>query len=80
MGSLRGTVGDSISDITFENINLNVANTNLTLGPTSNVTLKNFAVNGAWYVLPDAQAAAALPRVRAPVSTAPVAAPAASTN
>jgi len=80
MGPLRGTVGDSLSDISFENINLNVANTALTLGPTSNVTLKNFAVNGAWYVLPDAQAAAALPRVRAPVSTAPVAAPAASTN
>ncbi len=67
LGSLRGTVGDSLSDITMENINLNVPNTNLVLGPTSSVTLKNFAVNGAWFQLPEAQAAAPLPSVRAPV-------------
>jgi len=68
LGSLRGTVGDSISDITMENINLNVPNTNFTLGPTQNVTLKNFAVDGEWYHLPEAQAAAPLPRPRAPAA------------
>lgn len=78
MGSLRGTIGDSISDITFENINLNVANTALTLGPTTNVTLKNFAVNGEWYQLPEPQAAAALPRARVPGQSPPAAAPSAA--
>jgi polygalacturonase len=73
IGSLLGTVGDSISDISFENINLRVPNTNLTLGPTTNVTLKNFAVNGAWFQLPEPRAAAALPRVRPPATAAPAA-------
>ncbi|HVU38633.1 MAG TPA: glycosyl hydrolase family 28 protein [Opitutales bacterium] len=74
LGSLRGTVGDSITNVTFENINLRVANTALTLGPTENVTLKNFAVNGEWYHLPEPQAAASLPRARGP---APAVTPAA---
>jgi polygalacturonase len=85
LGSLRGTVGDSISNITLENINLAVPTTNFTLGPTENVVLKNVAVNGAWYQLPAAGPAAALPRARAPATTspaaaAPVAAPAATAN
>jgi len=78
LGSLLGTEGDSITNITFENINLNVRMPTLSLGPTENVVVKNFAINGEWFVLPAARAAAALPRARAPAGYNP--APSAATG
>ena len=51
-GTLRGSVGDVIKDITLENLNITLGNTAFTLGPTENFTLKNVVVNGAPYELP----------------------------
>ena len=42
----RGTMGDTISDITFENINITARNGTLNRGEVANLVFKNVVVNG----------------------------------
>jgi polygalacturonase len=64
-GTLRGSVGDTLADITLENFNITLKNPAFTLGPTENLVLKNVVVNGAPYALPTPVAAAAQRKVGA---------------
>ena len=64
IGSLRGAAGDSISEVSLENIDVKVANPSLNLGPVKNITLKNVVVNGRTYELPAGGEPVALPGAR----------------
>ncbi len=64
LGTLRGTAGDSIGDVSLENIDATVSNPSLNLGPVRNFTLKNVVVNGRPYELPPEQKPVALPPAR----------------
>ncbi len=58
-GVLHGNPGDTLRDITLENIAVTLANPALDLGATENLTVKNVVVNGQPYVPPPPRAAAA---------------------
>ena len=62
-GTLRGSVGDVLANITLENFNITLNNPAFTLGPTENLVLNNVVVNGAPYALPTPVAAAAQRKV-----------------
>jgi polygalacturonase len=64
-GTLRGSVGDALADITLENFNITLSSPAFTLGPTENLVLNNVVVNGAPYQLPTPVAAAAQRKVAA---------------
>ncbi|MGD1031408.1 MAG: glycosyl hydrolase family 28 protein [Opitutaceae bacterium] len=64
IGSLRGTAGDSIGEVSLENIDATVANPTFSLGPVKNMTLKNVVVNGRPYELPPAQEPIPVPAAR----------------
>jgi alpha-L-rhamnosidase len=53
MGVLHGNPGDLITGITLENIDLQIADPRLDLGPVEHLTLKEVKVNGAAFVLPE---------------------------
>jgi polygalacturonase len=53
-GTLRGNPGDTLGDITLENIDVTLADPRLALGQTQDLVLKNVRVNGAPYALPAA--------------------------
>ena len=55
IGSMRGTAGDTIGDVSLENIDVTVGNPTFNLGPVKNFTLKNVIVNGKPYELPPEQ-------------------------
>ncbi len=52
LGSLRGNPGDTIRDITLENITLKLDDEKLALGVVTNVVLKNVLVNNKPYAWP----------------------------
>ena len=52
LGSLGGNPGDTLRDITLENVDLKLADERLALGHVENLALKNVRVNGKPYVLP----------------------------
>jgi polygalacturonase len=62
-GTLQGSVGDQIQDITLENVNITLNNLAFRLGPTENFVLKNVVVNGSPYELPEPIAAAPLRKI-----------------
>jgi polygalacturonase len=51
-GTLHGNPGDTISDITLENIDVQLADPRLSLGKTENLVFDNVKVNGADYPVP----------------------------
>jgi alpha-L-rhamnosidase len=53
-GGLRGNPGDTLSDITLENIDVTLADPKLRLGKTENLVFDNVRVNGADYPVPPA--------------------------
>jgi len=53
-GTLGGNPGDTLSDITLENIDVKLANPHLGLGQTENLVFDNVRVNGAPYPVPQA--------------------------
>jgi len=68
---LRGTLTDTLSDFTFENINVNLRNPTLSRGEVNNLVFKNVIVNGQPVEAPPVTAA---PRARgAPAAVAPLA-------
>lgn len=52
LGTLRGNPGDTLRDLTLENIDLKLADEKFALGPTENLVVKNVQVNGKPLVLP----------------------------
>jgi len=52
LGSLRGSKGDTLRDITLENINVKLDDEKLALGQVQNLVVKNVVVNKRPYVLP----------------------------
>lgn len=52
LGTLRGNPGDTLRDITLENLELKLADEKFALGPTENLVVKNIVVNGKAFVLP----------------------------
>lgn len=52
-GSLGGNPGDTLRDITLENIDLKLANTHLKLGKVENLVARNVVLNGIPYPAPD---------------------------
>ena len=54
LGSLRGNYGDTIRDLTLENLALTLTGEDLALGVVQHLVLKNVVVNGRPYVLPPA--------------------------
>ncbi len=57
LGTLRGNPGDTLRDITLENIDVKLADEKFALGPTENLVVKNVNVNGKPWVLPAVLAA-----------------------
>jgi len=53
-GTLRGNPGDTLGDITLENVDVQLAEPRLALGQTENLVFKNVRVNGAPYPVPPA--------------------------
>lgn len=54
----RGTIGDTLSGITLENIDLKLTDEKFVLGPVENLVLKNVTVNSHEFKLPPAVATA----------------------
>ncbi len=54
LGKLRANPGDTLRDITFENIDLKLADTRFDLGTVADITTKNFLANGQPYQIPAA--------------------------
>jgi polygalacturonase len=52
LGSLGGNPGDTLRDITFENIALKLVDPNLELGDVKNFAIKNVLLNGIPYQVP----------------------------
>ncbi|MDI1250614.1 MAG: glycosyl hydrolase family 28 protein [Lacunisphaera sp.] len=52
LGQLRGNPGDTLRDITLENIDVQLADEKFTLGQIENLVLKNVVVNGKPFALP----------------------------
>lgn len=52
LGSLGGNPGDTLRDITFENIALKLADPHLELGDVKNLIIRNVEVNGIPYQVP----------------------------
>jgi polygalacturonase len=52
LGQLRGNPGDTLRDITLENIDLKLADEKFTVGRVENLVLKNVIVNGKPFALP----------------------------
>lgn len=52
LGTLRGNPGDTLRDLTLENIDLKLTDEKFALGPTENLVVKNVQVNGKPFVLP----------------------------
>ena len=52
LGTLRGNPGDTLRDITLENIDVTLTEEKFTPGPVENLILKNVRVNGRPFVLP----------------------------
>ena len=46
LGSIRGNPGDTLRDITLENIDVNLTDENFAVGQVDNLILKNVTVNG----------------------------------
>jgi alpha-L-rhamnosidase len=55
LGTLRGNPGDTLRDITLENIDVQLTEEAFTLGATENLVLKNVTVNGKPFVVPAAK-------------------------
>ena len=55
LGQLRGNPGDTLRDITLENIDIKLADKNFTVGKVENLVLKNVSVNGRPFTAPAAQ-------------------------
>jgi alpha-L-rhamnosidase len=55
LGQLRGNPGDTLRDITLENIDLKLADEKFTVGRVENLVLKNVTVNGKPFVVPAAR-------------------------
>jgi alpha-L-rhamnosidase len=53
-GTLRGNPGDTLGDITLENVNIQLADPKLVLGQTENLVFTNVQVNGKPYPVPAA--------------------------
>lgn len=57
LGTLRGNPGDTLRDLTLENIELKLADEKFALGPTDNLVVRNVRVNGRPFVPPPPLAA-----------------------
>lgn len=55
LGQLRGNPGDTLRDITLENIDLKLADEKFTVGRVENLVLKNVVVNGKPFAVPAAK-------------------------
>jgi polygalacturonase len=53
-GTLRGNPGDTLGDITLENVNVQLTDPKLVLGQTENLVFTNVQVNGKPYPVPPA--------------------------
>jgi hypothetical protein len=53
-GTMRGNPGDTLSDITLENIDVTLTDPQFNLGATKNLTFNNVKVNGLAYAVPRA--------------------------
>jgi alpha-L-rhamnosidase len=54
LGGLQGNKGDTLRDITLENIELTLTDEHLAMGEVQNLVLKNVTINGKPYQLPAA--------------------------
>ena len=52
LGILRGNPGDTLRDITLENIAVKLGDDKFTPGPVVNLVLKNVVVNGKPFAVP----------------------------
>jgi parallel beta-helix repeat protein len=52
LGALGGNAGDSLRDITLENIDVKLVDEKFTLGPVENLVLKNVRINGKPFTPP----------------------------
>ncbi|MGA2051745.1 MAG: glycosyl hydrolase family 28 protein [Opitutales bacterium] len=62
-GTLQGSVGDQLQDITLENFDVTLRNPAFRLGPTENLVLNNVVINGSPYALPTPVPAAPLRKI-----------------
>ena len=67
----RGTLGDTLSDFTFENINVTLRNPTLSRGEVDNFTFKNVVVNGQPVDAPPVTSGAGGRGGRGPAAAAP---------
>ena len=55
LGTLQGNPGDTLRDITLENVDVRLADESFALGPVANLALRNVVVNGRPFTVPGAK-------------------------